>query len=89
MPRKGVSNKNVEKVIEGPGIYKFFNSQRALTYVGKAKNHKERLQQHLNEGDIPNIRQFEAKHTKTTRDAERIEKTTIQRSKPLHNIREE
>jgi hypothetical protein len=41
--------------------------------------------QHLNEGDIPNVSKFEVKHTKSTREAERIEKNIIQRSKPIHN----
>jgi excinuclease ABC subunit C len=89
MPNKNFSEKNVGNVKEGPGVYKLFNSQGSLTYVGKAKNIKERLQQHLNEGDIPNIRRFEVKHTSTTRDAERKEKNIIQRFKPLHNIKEE
>jgi excinuclease ABC subunit C len=89
MSRKGFSAKNVESVKKGPGVYKLFNNQDSLTYVGKAKNLKERLQQHLNKDDIPNIRQFDVKHTETTREAERLEKNIIQRSKPVHNIKEE
>ena len=89
MSRKGFSAKNVESVKKGPGVYKPFNNQGSLTYVAKAKNFKERLQQHLNEDDIPNIRQFDVKHTETTREAERLEKNIIQRSKPVHNIKEE
>ena len=92
MSRKGFSAKNVESVKKGPGVYKLFNNQGSLTYVGKARNLKERLQQHLNEGNIPNIpniRQFDVKHTETTREAERLEKNIIQRSKPVHNIKEE
>ncbi|OGP76975.1 MAG: hypothetical protein A2V86_03305 [Deltaproteobacteria bacterium RBG_16_49_23] len=85
MPKKGFSAKNIEKVKEGPGVYKFFNPMDSLTYVGKAKNLQERLQQHLNESDIPNVRKFEVKHTGTTREAERMEKNIIQRSKPIHN----
>lgn len=89
MSRKGFSAKNVESVKKDPGVYKLFNNQGSLTYVGKAKNLKERLQQHLNEDDIPNIRQFDVKHTETTREAERLEKNIIQRSKPVYNIKEE
>jgi excinuclease UvrABC nuclease subunit len=85
MAKKGFSSKNIEKVKDGPGVYKFFNPQDSLTYVGKAKDLQERLQQHLNEGDIPNVRKFEVKHTETTREAERMEKNIIQRSKPIHN----
>ena len=89
MRKKGFSVKNVEGVKKGPGVYKLFNNQGSLTYVGKARNLKERLQQHLNEDDIPNIRQFDVKHTETTGEAERLEKNIIQRSKPVHNIKEE
>jgi excinuclease ABC subunit C len=89
MARRGFSNKNVENVKKGPGVYKLFNNYGSLTYVGKAKNLKERLQQHLNEDDIPNIPQFEVKHTETTREVERMEKNIIQRSKPFHNIKGE
>lgn len=89
MGRRGFSQKNIESVQKGPGVYKFYNTRDSLTYVGKAKNLKERLQQHLNEEDVPNIRQFEVKHTKTTSEAERKEKNIIQRFKPFHNIKEE
>lgn len=89
MANKNFSEKNIGNVGGGPGIYKLFNSQGSLTYVGKAKNIKERLQQHLNKRDIPNIRRFEVKHTNTSREAERIGKNIIRRFKPLHNIKEE
>jgi excinuclease ABC subunit C len=89
MANKNFSEKSIGNVKEGPGVYKLYNSRDSLTYVGKAKNIKERLQQHLNEGNIPNIRRFEVKHTATTREAERMEKNIIQRFKPLHNIKEE
>jgi excinuclease ABC subunit C len=86
MGNKNFSEKNVGNVKKGPGVYKLYNSRGSLTYVGKGKNIKERLQKHLNEGDIPNIRRFGIKHTATTREAERIEKNIIRRFKPLHNI---
>jgi excinuclease UvrABC nuclease subunit len=85
MPKKGFSAKNIERVKEGPGVYKFFNPFDSLTYVGKANNLQKRLLQHLNEGDIPNVRKFEVKHTESTNEAESIEKNIIQRSKPIHN----
>jgi excinuclease UvrABC nuclease subunit len=85
MPKKGFSAKNIENVKEGPGVYKLFNPQDSLTYAGKANNLQRRLMQHLNEGDIPNVSKFEVKHTESTKEAERIEKNIIQRSKPIHN----
>ncbi len=86
MANKNFSEKNVESLGGGPGVYKLFNSQGSLTYVGKAKNIKERLQQHFKKRDITNIRRFEAKPTNTMREAERIEKNIIRRFKPIHNI---
>ena len=86
MANKNFSEKNIGDVGGGPGVYKLFNSQGSLTYVGKANNIKERLQQHLKKRDITNIRRFEVKHTDTMREAERIEKNIIQRFKPLHNM---
>ena len=86
MANRNFSEKNIGNVSGGPGVYKLFNSQRSLTYVSKAKNIKERLQQHLKKRDITNIRRFEVKHTDTMREAERIEKNIIRRFKPLHNM---
>jgi excinuclease ABC subunit C len=86
MANKNFSEKNVESLGRGPGVYKLFNSQGSLTYVGKAKNIKERLKQHFKKRDITNIRRFEVKHTATTREAERLGKNIIQRFKPHHNM---
>jgi excinuclease UvrABC nuclease subunit len=89
MAKRGFSEKNVGNVKKGPGVYKLYNPQDSLTYVGKAKNLKERLHQHLNEGDIPNIRKFDVAHTRTTKEAEQMEKNIIQRFKPIHNEQKE
>lgn len=89
MAKKGFTKKNIEKIQPGPGVYKLFNPRRTLTYVGKAKDLPGRLLQHKDEGDVPNVSQFEVKHTKTTKEAERIEENIIQRSKPIHNIKKE
>ena len=85
MVNKNFSEKNVGIVKEGPGVYKLFNSRGSLTYVGKAKNIKERLQQHFKKQDITNIRRFEVKPTKTMKEAEKLERNVIQRYKPHHN----
>ena len=89
MPKKGFANKNIENVKKGPGVYKFYNPHGSLTYVGKAKDLPTRLQQHKHEGDIPNVSKFEVRHTESTREAEKIEKNIIQRSKPVHNLKKE
>ena len=77
MSKRGFSARNIEDVKEGPGVHKLFNSGGSLTYVGKAKNVQARLQQHLNDEDIPNVRQFSVRGTHTTRKAERMEKNII------------
>jgi excinuclease UvrABC nuclease subunit len=89
MAKKGFSKKNIENVQGGPGVYKLFNPRGNLTYVGKAKDLPGRLLQHKDEGDVPNVSQFEVNHTKTIKEAQRIEKNIIQRSKPIHNIKKE
>jgi len=89
MAKKGFSKKNIEKIQEGPGVYKLFNPRGNLTYVGIAKDLPGRLLQHKDEGDVPNVNQFEVKHTETIKEAERIEKNIIQRFKPIHNIKKE
>ena len=86
MANKNFSEKNVESVKEGPGVYKLYNSQGSLTYVGIAKNVKEVLRKHFNKRDISNIRRFEVKNTKTITEAERIGKNIIRRFKPHHNL---
>ena len=85
MSKKGFSAKNIENVKEGPGVYKFFNPNESLTYVGMSGNLRERLLQHLNEDDIPNVKKFEVKLTESSREAARMEKNIIQRAKPIHN----
>jgi excinuclease ABC subunit C len=86
MANKNFSEKNVGNVKEGPGVYKLFNSRGSLTFVGKAKNIKERLQQHFKKQDITNIRRFDVKPTNNMREAEKVERNMIQRFKPHHNI---
>ena len=87
MSKKGFSYKNIESVRKGPGVYKLYNPQGSMTYVGKAKDLPTRLEQHKNEGDIPNVSKFEVRHTDTSREAEKVEKNIIQRSNPVHNLK--
>ncbi len=86
MANKNFSEKNVGDVKKGPGVYKLFNSRGSLTYVGKAKNIKERLQRHFKKQDITNIRRFEVKNTKTMKEAEKLGKNMVQKFKPHHNM---
>ncbi len=86
MANKNFSERNIGSLGKGPGVYKLFNSRGSLTYIGKAKNLKERLQKHFKKQDITNIRRFEVRPTNNMREAEKAEKNMIQRFKPYHNI---
>lgn len=44
---------NISIMPESPGIYRIFTLQKKCVYIGKAKNLKNRLFQHLND-DEPN-----------------------------------
>ncbi len=80
---------------ELPGVYKFFNSEQEIIYIGKAKNINKRVKSYLN------IRQGEGKRiaklkssikfietiiTKTESDALILEQGLISKKRPLYNI---
>ena len=45
--KKILFKKNVD-FPESPGVYKFFNSEHEIIYIGKAKNLKNRVKSYLN-----------------------------------------
>ena len=80
---------------ELPGVYKFFNSEQEIIYIGKAKNINKRVKSYLN------IRQGEGKRiaklkssikfietiiTKTESDALILEQGLISKKRPPYNI---
>ncbi len=80
---------------ELPGVYKFFNSEHEIIYIGKAKNIKNRVKSYLNirkgEGKRiaklkSSIKFIETIITKTESDALILEQGLISKKRPPFNI---
>ncbi len=78
-----------------PGVYKFFNSEHEILYIGKAKNIKNRVKTYLNvrkgEGKRisklkSSIKYIETIITKTETDALILEQGLISKKRPPFNI---
>ena len=78
-----------------PGVYKFFNSEHEIIYIGKAKNIKKRVKSYFNsrkgEGKRiaklkSSIRYIETIITKTESDALILEQGLISKKRPPFNI---
>ena len=92
--KKIVFKKNVD-FPELPGVYKFFNSEHEIIYIGKAKNIKNRVKSYLNvrkgEGKRiaklkSSIKYIETIITKTESDALILEQGLISKKRPPFNI---
>ena len=92
--KKILFKKNVD-FPESPGVYKFFNSEHEIIYIGKAKNLKNRVKSYLNvrkaEGKriakLKNsIKYIETIITKTESDALILEQGLISKKRPQFNI---
>ena len=92
--KKIVFKKNVD-FPELPGVYKFFNSEHEIIYIGKAKNIKNRVKSYLNvrkgEGKRiaklkSSIKYVETIITKTESDALILEQGLISKKRPPFNI---
>ena len=91
---KLVFNQDSE-ISESSGVYKFFNSQNEILYIGKAKNLKKRVKSYLKvrkgEGKRisklkSNIKYVETIITKTESDALILEQGLISKIRPPFNI---
>jgi|TARA_B110000116_G_C16800331_1_gene569957 excinuclease ABC subunit C len=78
-----------------PGVYKHFNDDGQIIYVGKAKNLKKRVSSYFNRKKYENrktrilvgkIRDIEWMVTPTEQDALLLESTLIKEHKPIYNI---
>ena len=87
-------NKNVD-FPELPGVYKFFNSENKIIYIGKAKNIKNRVKNYFNvrkgEGKRitklkSSIKYIETIITKSESDALILEQGLISKKRPPFNI---
>ena len=92
--RRLLFNKSID-FPELPGVYKFFNSQHEIIYIGKAKNIKNRVKNYFNvrkgEGKRivklkSSIKFIEMIITKSESDALILEQGLISKKRPLFNI---
>ncbi len=85
-----------EKKIElpdDPGVYKFFNADFEMLYVGKAKNLKNRVSSYFSKGETKKQKSLRAQInyvdliiTKTESDALILEQSLIRKHKPPYNV---
>ena len=92
--KKILFDKNID-LPELPGVYKFFNSENEIIYIGKAKNIKNRVKSYLSvrkgEGKRiaklkSSIKFIETIITKTESDALILEQGLISKKRPPFNI---
>ena len=78
---------------ENPGVYKFFNADFELLYVGKAKNLKNRVSSYFSKGETKKQKSLRTQInyvdliiTKTESDALILEQSLIRKHKPPYNV---
>ena len=92
--KKILFNKNID-FPESPGVYKFFNSENEIIYIGKAKNIKNRVKSYFNVREAEgkrisklklSIKYIETIITKTESDALILEQGLISKIRPPFNV---
>lgn len=83
----GFSARNVQNVPNQSGVYEIQSDSGVSQYVGMAKagNLQDRLMDHVNEGDISSDDRFRFRPTSSTREAQKLEQTYINRLNPKQN----
>jgi excinuclease ABC subunit C len=85
----------ITRLPEAPGIYKYFNEEGELIYVGKAKNLKNRISSYFNKSAthdrktlrmVSQIRRLEFTIVNTEFDALLLENNLIKEHQPKYNI---
>ncbi len=91
----GNQQKLVATIPSNPGVYKYFNAQNILIYVGKAKNLRKRIASYFNKGSshnrktkklISEIKDIQYVVTNTEFDALLLENNLIKTNQPKYNI---
>lgn len=84
----------IKKLPEQPGIYKYYNQENTLIYVGKAKNLKKRVSSYFNKNQLDNktrslvaqIDKLEFIVVNSEQDALLLENNLIKEHQPKYNI---
>lgn len=85
----------VNKLPDQPGVYKFYNEERTLIYVGKAKSLKKRVGSYFNRSAntsrktmkmVSEIRSIEFTIVNSEFDALLLENSLIKKNQPKYNI---
>ncbi|MCZ6692644.1 MAG: excinuclease ABC subunit UvrC [Bacteroidetes bacterium] len=96
MDSTSFSKKQTNKIPDSPGVYKFFNKDNELIYVGKAKSLRKRVQSYFNKTSAPNRKTlrmaYETESIEITIvnsefDALHLENSLIKKNQPRYNIR--
>jgi len=84
---KSFSARNVQNVPNQSGVYEIQSDSGVSQYVGMAKagNLQDRLMDHINKGDISSDDKFRFRPTSSTREAQQLEQTYIDKLNPKQN----
>jgi len=77
---------NVSKICGCPGVYVILDRNYEPQYVGHSKDLGRRLGDHLEQGNIPDARYFRTYRTRSTKEAQTLERKLIGTLKPRHNV---
>jgi excinuclease ABC subunit C len=87
--------KHIQNLPDSSGVYKFFDEENILIYVGKAKDLKKRVSSYFNKGNgldrktqrlVSEIRKIEYTLSGTEVDAFLLENNLIKQNQPKYNI---
>lgn len=86
--------KEIKKIPQDPGVYRFFNKNKKLIYVGKAKNLHKRVFSYFNKTAkspktlklVEDIKYFDFSIVNNENEAFLLENNLIKENKPLYNI---
>jgi len=84
--KKTFVKKNILKVPKRAGVYALLNRSDRVLYVGKTKNLRRRLFEHLEYGDIPGAYYFRT-YYRLSKSSEKYEDILIRKYRPKFNAR--
>lgn len=83
MARKLFTNENIERLHEGPGVYKLYKKNaKKPTYIGSSRNLRERLMAQKRDH---RFHSFAVHHMNSTKQARNKEKNMIKKNQPRRN----